>query len=194
MGAQRKMERERELPSERELVARARAGDAAAFEGIFGLHGEALLRVALGVLGHADDAEDALGEVILRVMSGFARFDPARPLLPWLRRIMINECFSRIRRRRRAQRLQPDPPTAEAPAHVDGERREAIRRVRKALEALSPRQRIAMTLSGLDGMSLDDTADAMGCSVGAVKSHLHRARAKMRAQLQDLLLPEEADA
>ena len=178
------------MPEERDLIARARAGDNAAFEGIFALHGEALYRIAHAVLGRPEDAEDALQEVILRVLPGIRRFDASRPLLPWLRRIMVNECISRLRRRRHHEPLSVNHPSARGSPAAHSENAETARRVREALATLPPRQRTAITLFGLEDLDLRDTADAMGCSVGAVKAHLHRAREKLKAQLKDLLPPE----
>ena len=178
---------------ERDLISRARTGDGEAFEEIFALHGETLYRAAYAILRGPEDAEDALQEVIVKVLSGLRRFDSRRPLLPWLRRIMVNECLSRLRRRRDFQPLSDDLPSARGSPHAATEDAETIRQVRDALAGLPARQRIAITLFSLDGMDLRDTAHAMRCSVGTVKAHLHRARQKLRIELEDLLPPEAVE-
>lgn len=181
------------LAHERHLVARARAGDGAAFEEMLRLHGEGLYRVAYAILGDADEAQDALQEVTLRVLTRFASFDGRRELQPWLRRIMVNECISRLRRRRPTEPISPDLPAPEGGPDGASLDEEAVRRVQAALATLPPRQRAAVALFTLEGMDLQATAEALGCSVGAVKTHLHRARGKLKVLLADLLSPEAPD-
>jgi RNA polymerase sigma-70 factor (ECF subfamily) len=176
--------------AERDLVIRALASDRGAFEALFALHGEALYRIAHAILQDRDDAEDALQEVAVKVLCGLKRFDANRPLLPWLRRIMVNECLSHLRRRRPTDPLTPDLPSVAQSPQLASEATEWQRRLGLALESLPSRQRAAMVLFGLDGLDLRSTAEAMGCSVGAVKSHVHHGRRKLAAELADLLSPE----
>ena len=175
---------------ESRLVQLALTGDQAAFEGLVRQHGEALFRIGCAVLGSPDDAEDALQDAVIKLLASLRHFDHRRPLLPWLRRIMVNECLSQLRRRRETDPVPEDLPTSGDLPHQSSEAAECRRRVNQALNRLPPRQRLALTLFGLDDMDLRQTAHAMGCSTGAVKAHLHRARRKMAAQLTDLLRPE----
>lgn len=145
------------------------------------------------MLGHADDAEDALSEVFLRFIGHLRRLDGRRPLRPWLRRVMVNECLSRLRCRRRELRALDDwGETGETPG-PGSESAETVREVRRALGLLPPRQRAAIVLVGFGGNDLKAAAGAMGCSVGALKSHLHRARARLRTELGDIL-PKEGES
>ena len=106
-------------------------------------------------------------------------------------------------------RRQPDAGTGVALAGLLADHRGALRRVAcailqdpayagteagsrglAAVRTLPPRRRAAITLFSLEGMDLRETAQAMGCSVGAVKAHLFHARNALRLQLGDMLSPE----
>jgi RNA polymerase sigma-70 factor, ECF subfamily len=178
------------VTDEADLIARAQAGEAAAFEEILSRHGRALYQVAFAILGTHEDAEDALQEVAIRSLHALRRFDRRRPLIAWLRRIMVNECYSRLRRPRTGEWVDTETPATDGLPHRDTESAETVRQVRQALETLPARQRVAVVLVGFDGMDQRAAAEAMGCSVGALKSHLHRARGKLKSQLRDLLPPE----
>jgi len=173
-----------------DLIVRAQAGEAAAFEEIFSRHGRALYQVAFAILGQPEDAEDALQDVVVRVFHALRRFDRRRPLIAWLRRIMVNECYSRLRRPRHSEWVDVEHAATDGLPHRDTESAETVQRVREALETLPARQRVAVVLVGFDGMDLKAAAEAMGCSVGALKSHLHRGREKIKSQLRELLPPE----
>jgi len=174
-----------------DLIRRARAGDAAALDSLFAAHGGEMYRLACAMLGNPEDAEDALQEVFVRIVARLNRFDSGRPFQPWLRRIMVNECLSRLRRRRKDPVVVADCPAAGSVPEPDGNPAEVIREVRRALRLLPPKQRVAIVLVGFEGMGLEGAAEAMGCSVGAVKSHLHRARRKLKTELEGLLPEEE---
>jgi len=172
------------------LVARAQAGEAAAFEEIFSRHGRALYQVAFAILGRPEDAEDALQDVVVRVLRALRQFDRRRPLIAWLKRIMVNECYSRLRRPRHSEWVEADCAATDGLPHRDTASAETVQRVREALETLPPRPREAVVLVGFNGMDLMAAAEAMGCSVGALKSYLHRGREKLKSRLRELLPPE----
>jgi RNA polymerase sigma-70 factor (ECF subfamily) len=176
------------MAEETELTTRARSGDLSALEHLFAQHGQGLHRLARGILGNADDAEDALQEVMVKVLRRPNRLDPTRPVRPYLWRITVNECLSRLRRCRRERTALAvlTSPTA----CRDQAASATIREVREAIGQLPHRQRVAITLIGFDGMDLRGAAEVMGCSVGTLKSHLHRAREKLKAALADHL-PDE---
>jgi RNA polymerase sigma-70 factor, ECF subfamily len=181
------------MAEESALILRAKTGDLPALEQLFALHGPALFRLARAILGSPDDAEDALQEVIVRVLRRPGRLDPARALRPYLWRIMTNECLSRLRRHKREAAALAEQAAQQASAGHCSPAAPTVQDVRLALATLAPRQRVAITLVGFDGLDLQSASRAMGCSVGALKSHLHRARGKLKARLDEHLPSERRE-
>jgi len=177
--------------ADRELIARAKRGDRAARGQLVRLHRREVYRIARAVLGDDDDAEDATQEALVRTLRGLGGFDERREFGAWLRRIAVNCAINALRRRRDAEEVGEHAgagnPAGEAQAH------DLQRAVRRALAELPERQRVAMSLFALEEMDLRGVADAMGCAEGTVKSHLHRARQKLRESLRDWLSDEVAE-
>lgn len=176
------------------LAVRCQAGDLAAYNELMCRHREAAYRVAYAVMGNHDQAEDVVQEAFLRAYRALHRFDPSRPFAAWIKRITVNWAVNALRKQQRRSSLPAEPvygansagePAQQAAAH---DLRVAAR---KALAVLPPKQRVAITLFALDDMDLASTAEAMGCAVGTVKTHLYRARQKLRQVLADYLEEEQ---
>jgi RNA polymerase sigma-70 factor (ECF subfamily) len=179
-------------PSDDELLAGTSRGDAQAFALLFQRRHAEVFRFALHMTGSAPLAEDVTQEVFLRVMREAGRFEPGRSAVAaWLCGIARNCARQRLDRDRAYQPLEDDEePGANGPAvHVDplGEltRAEGIERVRKAVLSLPVRYREVVVLCDLQELTYAETADALGCAVGTVRSRLHRGR----ALLVDKLVP-----
>ncbi len=175
-----------------ELMRQAQAGDAAAFWQLAHTHRATVYRIARGIVGSPEDAEDVVQEVFLRAYQALRRFDLARPPIAWLRTITVHCAISVARRRGRTRLLDgatsfPEAASAwESPEdHAIG--REAQDRLRRSLGALSPQQRAAITLSAIDGLSVGEIAEAMGCRTPTVKTHLLRARERLAHLMADHL-------
>src|SRR5437016_14016012 len=99
------------------LVARARAGDRAAFGVLVERFAAPARRVARAVLDDPDDADDAAQDALLAALVKLHQYDPRRPFGPWLMRIVSNAATDRRRRRtvRRAEPLDPDRPAGGPP-------------------------------------------------------------------------------
>jgi RNA polymerase sigma-70 factor (ECF subfamily) len=169
--------------SDDELLAGTARGDAQAFGLLFQRRHGQVFRFALHMTGSAALAEDVTQEVFLRVMREAGRFEPGRSAVAaWLCGIARNCARQRLDRDRPYQPLEADDePAAHGPAvHVDplGEltRAEGIARVRKAVLSLPVRYREVVVLCDLQELTYAETADALGCAVGTVRSRLHRAR------------------
>jgi len=168
-----------------QLIARARRGDRRARERLAQAHRREVYRIARAILGSDDDAEDATQEALVRMLRGLPGFDERRDFRAWLRRIAVNCALNVLRRRRpEAAAVEAEAPGNPASAASADLMQGAVRR---ALAELPERQRVAMSLFALGEMDLRAVAEAMGCAEGTVKSHLHRARAKLREMLSDWL-------
>lgn len=145
-------------------------------------------RVAFVLLADAAEAEDAAQEAFLKAWQALPRFRAGAPLRPWLLQIVANEARNRrgaaARRGRLALRAAAipsatDPPSPEGEA-LAGERRAALL---AALNELRPEERLVIAHRYLFDLSEAETATALGCPRGTVKSRLSRALARLRVRL-----------
>jgi RNA polymerase sigma-70 factor (ECF subfamily) len=171
---------------ERELVRRARRGDAHAFEELVRGHWEVAFRVALLTAGSTAEAEDALQESLVKAWRSFGRFDPNRPLRPWLLQIVANESRNRRRsagrRARLALRLQGDRVSGGAASSPETAVVELDERQRllDALDELPDDARSVLVCRYLLGLSEQETAAAVHVRPGTVKSRASRALDRLR--------------
>lgn len=166
------------LRSDDQLVALFRMGYDEAFGAIHDRYRRRLLAYTRQMLGGSrGDAEDALQDVFLRAYGALRQDDRPVTLRAWLYRVAHNRCVDLLRR--------PTPPPAEIyelsrPPQQDtlatAERREELRRLVEDVQRLPEQQRSALLMRELEGLSYAELADALGVSVGAVKSLLVRAR------------------
>ncbi len=171
----------------RQLITRAKAGDAAAFERIVSLNERTVLRVARRLLAGSEDARDAAQEVFIRLHRALARFDETRDLAPWLYRVTVNICRDFKRRARVDVSLET---AAQTPGHSRTPEQSAVlaqqyQMVLAALAALSHREREAIVLRDLEGCPTSEVARILGSSEATVRSQLSTGRMKMKKLLAD---------
>jgi len=174
------------------LVQAGRTGDKAAFDRLVLLHQRQAVALALGVLGNRDDAMEVVQEAFLKAHFGLGRLSQPERFRFWLLRIVANEAITRRRaaRRRRimmslfvAARAQDQSVGSQEHENLD----ELQMAVERALRQLTDKEARAIALFGLDGLAQDEVARIMGCSAGAVRWHVHRARKKLRMLLKEHL-------
>jgi RNA polymerase sigma-70 factor (ECF subfamily) len=168
-----------------ELFARFRErGEVEALGGLFDLVSPTLFRMALSLAPDPASAEDALQETFLTLMAPESRYDPSRPLIPWLvgiLRMKVHEARRRASRDVDPDRLPP-PIFPEDPAALAAGGEE-VERVRRALDALPEPYRAVAVLRWRYGLEPSAIADARNEPPGTIRSLLHRAREKLRASL-----------
>ncbi len=171
------------------LTRRAQAGDVAAFGTLAEIHGERVYRLAYRFCWNGDDADDIAQETLVRAFEYLRSFRQGSDFGPWLYRIAVNVCLAYRERQQRAQRGASLVATEADGEDGEGwaERIGTSSRVQEEIRRLPERQHAAIVLFELEGLSVDETARAMGCSAGTVKRHLHRARATLRGRLLDLV-------
>jgi RNA polymerase sigma factor (sigma-70 family) len=172
--------------AERELVLRAQAGDARAYEELVHPHEEIAFRVAYVIAHNAADAEDAAQEGLVKAWRALGRFRPDEPLRPWLLKIVANEARNRRRSAGRREHLAvraaaavssgEAAPSPEKAALDAGERQ----RLLAALEQLPDQAREILACRYLLELSEDETASALGVRLGTVKSRTARALDRLR--------------
>ena len=171
-----------------EDVAKAGRGDRDAAARLIARHAPKLLTVARRMLASQAEAEDVLQEVFLRLWTHAARWQPGRAKFEtWLYRVMLNQCYDRLRRRP-TQPLEAASEVADETVSPDAGLEQAAlsRQVAGALETLPERQKAAILLCHFQEASNIEAAEIMNLSVEALESLLARGRRTLRAQLAHL--------
>lgn len=154
-----------------------------AFETLMRNHERRVLRIALRLLGRLEDAQDAAQEVFLRLYKYFDRLDPVREMEPWLYRMTVNVCYDQLRRRRPAESLDWDPPSApsQETAAVNADRRRVLE---QGLMRLTPRERAVVVLRDIEDLDTRQVAGILGVEEVTVRSQLSVARLKLRRYVE----------
>ena len=170
--------------TELDLARRARRGDAGAFDELVRRFQRPVLRFCWRLVRSAD-AEDLTQDTFVRAFVHFERFDPARPVLPWLIAIARRLCLDLLRRRSVATRLETMPVSDPPAPGPEGEAalREQLVRLDRALADLGEGPREAIILFHIEAMSYRDIAAALEVPMGTVMTWLHRGRAQLKRAL-----------
>jgi RNA polymerase sigma-70 factor (ECF subfamily) len=179
------------------LLASARAGDSAAFEGLVMPHRDALLRVTQRILRNREDAEDAVQTALLDAFRNLSGFRGRSRFSSWLTRIAMNAALMRLRvsRRKRETSLDELTETGEARTsfHLVETRlnpeqeylsKEGRVLLEKGLKKLRPLHVEDLHLRNVQELSAKETARMLELPVGTVKARLHRARTKLARHVQ----------
>ena len=191
---------------DRHLIARAQAGERAAFETLVHRYDRDVLRLILNVLRNPEDARDVYQDAFLKIYRNLHRFRLESSFYTWIYRIVTNACLDHLRRRR--SRPEDQAPEVASGPRVDGsagdffdrqqERRvegnpeqcvlgeEIGRQIETALASLSPRERMIFEMKHHQGLKLRVIGEALGTTEETVKNSLFRATRKLRAQLQGI--------
>lgn len=172
--------------SDRELAARAAAGDAAAFGTLLERHYDRIYRLAWRLVGSRADAEDVAQEVCVKLATAIRGWRGEAEPTSWLYRIAWNAATDMLRSRRRTRSTDPSELASlvDAPIAVTPEDRVEGQELWQAVRALPPQQRDAVLLVYGEDMSHGEAAVVMGCSEKTVSWHLHAARKRLKTMLE----------
>ena len=167
-------------------IAAANAGDLAAFESLMRQHERLVLVTALRLLGKLEDAQDASQEVFLRLYRNLGKIDAVENVPGWLYRVTVNVCHDMARRRPASVAVDDMPELADTGADPQQSATQAERRraLAMSLRFLSEKERAAMVLRDLEGLSTGEVARALGSSEATVRSQISKARIKVRAFME----------
>jgi RNA polymerase sigma-70 factor (ECF subfamily) len=163
------------------------ADDLDAFEQFFARHRGLIERTAYALVGDRQAAEEVLQDTFLRAYRHRASLRTDVSPVPWLYRVALNLCYSRLARRR--LREEPIGETTAAlrdhtPEPADLVEREELRRsVRRGVAALPEKHQLVIVLYYLEGLSLQETAEALGIRIGTAKSRVHYGLRALRDRL-----------
>jgi RNA polymerase sigma-70 factor (ECF subfamily) len=172
-------------PDDRDLILRSRNGDRQAFGALVRRYQQRVHALGIRLLGSSDDADDLVQETFLRAWRALDRFDPGRPLAPWLARIATNRALSTLagRSRRRMEEIAESLPSGVPLPDEDESRRRFRERVQRALLRLPDDQRAVIALRAGEELSYREIAEVLDVPIGTVMSRLSRAREALRRSL-----------
>jgi RNA polymerase sigma-70 factor (ECF subfamily) len=173
-----------------ELVRRATSGDGRALDALVARHSPRVNRLAGQLLGDFEEARDAAQESLVKLCTRLKQFRGEAQFATWLHRLVVNTCrdrmaFQRLRRteplvlEEQAASDDSDPSTLAALADLRRDLAEALAR-------LSPKQRAAVVLRDSFGLPYSEVARLARIPVGTAKCYVHRARARIKAHLEEL--------
>ena len=178
------------------LVAQARQGDTVAFNELTERYQRNIFRLAQNITQNREDAEDVLKETFLKAYEHLPEFEGASKFYTWIVRIAVNEALMKLRKRKWDKTVWLDEPINTGEDSVAREiavwednpeqrysKEELHDILDKAVNGLAPPYRTVFVLRDMEGLSTEETAEALELSVPAVKSRLLRARLQLRDKL-----------
>jgi RNA polymerase sigma-70 factor (ECF subfamily) len=195
------------LPTEGDLVARAKRQDEGAVRAIIRQNNRRLFRLARSIMKDDSEAEDVVQESYVRAFTRLAEFRGESSLRTWLTRIVINEAYGRLRRQRPTVEWESFEATHAVAAQIipfphsfsqpDPERTMAQHEINqileRAIDALPEPFRVVLVARLVEEMSIEETADLLGLKPETVKTRLHRARNLLRDDLERQVGPMLTD-
>lgn len=137
----------------------------------------AMFRIAFAILRNRTDCEDAVQNAVMKAYKRLDTLSDKKVFRPWLIRILKNECFDMLRKRR---------PTGDLDACGEGYEMEVPDLdLNRAFDTLSPDERLAITLFYYEGYRVSEIAAITDVTEGTVRSRLSRARASLKEQLSE---------
>jgi RNA polymerase sigma-70 factor, ECF subfamily len=174
--------------AEQDLTQPIEADELARFEALYERFHAYVFRTAYALTGDRGLAEEILQDTFVRAYRHRTKLWVDRSPLPWLNRVALNLCYTRLGRRRLPTRVMDDVVTDTLRDQARGpdewaEHQELCETVRTGIAALPPKHRHVVALYYLDGLSLQETAEVLGVRLGTVKSRLHYALDTLRREL-----------
>jgi RNA polymerase sigma factor (sigma-70 family) len=191
-------ERQQEADADIDVVRRVQAGDVAAFDRLILKYRERVYGIVYHLTSNREDAADLTQDSFIKAFQSIHRFGGQSSFFTWLYRIAVNSTLSHLRKARlrtffSLERIDSDEPVAKeiidaltdkTGADRSSYVRELQEKLNDALQKLSIKHRTVVTLFEIDGLSHQEIAEVMGCSVGTVRSRLHYAKQLLQSELQ----------
>lgn len=191
-------ERRQEADADIDVVHRVQAGDVAAFDALILKYRERLFGIIYNMTSNREDAADLTQDAFIKAFQSIHRFGGQSSFFTWLYRIAVNSALSHLRKARlrsffSLERMDTDEPVAKEVIEAltdktgvdrDTYVRELQEKLNDAMQKLSIKHRTVVTLFEIDGLSHQQIAEVMDCSVGTVRSRLHYAKQLLQSELQ----------
>jgi RNA polymerase sigma factor (sigma-70 family) len=190
-------ERRREADTDWSVVQRVQGGEVAAFDQLIRKYRERVYGVVYNLTANREDAADLTQDAFIKAFQSIHRFQGQASFFTWLYRIAVNSTLTHLRKARLRtffsfEKINEEDKNAEILAlltdKTGGDRelfvKELQEKLNEAMQKLSIKHRTVVTLFEIDGLSHEEIAEVMDCSVGTVRSRLHYAKQLLQAELQ----------
>lgn len=180
-----------------ELIKKIKAGDCHAFKELFENYKSLVINICYRLVGNKEEAEDLTQDVFFKVYKSAKSFKHHSKLSTWIYRIAVNLSLNHLRKKRQLRWISPEisskqtdgktletlPAQSEDQPDVFLEQKEKEIIIWKMINLLPENQQVAFILQRYEGMSCQEIADILECSIGAVQARLHRARENLQEKL-----------
>jgi RNA polymerase sigma-70 factor, ECF subfamily len=179
------------MPDEERLIARAAAGEAAAFRELYERHRTDVARLVYRMLGNRSDFDDVIQEVFVQVYKSLKDFRGQAKFSTWLHRVTVNVVLMHRRSARSRPVFADEPPgdgllrSDDVRPDEDAERHERVRAFGRLLDRLADKKRVVFVLHELEGMAPGEIARIVGAPVLTVRTRLFYARRELEAMLAE---------
>jgi RNA polymerase sigma factor (sigma-70 family) len=191
-------ERRQEADADLEVVRQVQGGEVAAFDRLISKYRERVYGIVYNMTSNREDAADLTQDAFIKAFQSIHRFGGQSSFFTWLYRIAVNSTLSHLRKSRLRSFFSLETVVSEEPVSkeiiaaltdktgVDRDAfvRELQEKLNDAMLKLSIKHRTVVTLFEIDGLSHQEIAEIMDCSVGTVRSRLHYAKQLLQAELQ----------
>ncbi len=195
-------ERQQEADSDWVLVRRVQAGEVAAFDDLIRKYRERVYSVVYNMTSNREDAADLTQDAFIKAFQSINRFQGQASFFTWLYRIAVNSTLTHLRKSKLRtffsfEKINDEDKTTELVEQLTDKKgverevfvKELQEKLNEAMQKLSIKHRTVVTLFEIDGLSHEEIADVVGCSVGTVRSRLHYAKQLLQSELQSYLRP-----
>jgi RNA polymerase sigma factor (sigma-70 family) len=170
-------------------IRQAKAGDERAFEEIMLATERRVATLAWRITGDAEETKEAVQETFLRLFRHLGRYDETQDFFGWLFRIAVNVCRDLEKRRRRRRIFSPIDDAHDVASHAIGAdetlaQRDEVALLRRAIDALPPKEKLAIVLRDVEERSTDEVAKLLGSSPATVRVQVMKARTKIRQWIE----------
>lgn len=182
------------------IVERVQNGDVAAFDILVRKYRERLYGIIYNLTSNREDAADLTQEAFIKAFSSINRFKGKSAFFTWLYRIGVNTALSHLKRNRfrrffSLEHIQDEGSNAQVLETLAAKHKsekgallsELQEKLNEAMQKLSPKHRTVVVLFEIEGLSHQEIADIVGCSVGTVRSRLHYAKQQLQADLKHFI-------
>lgn len=177
---------------ETEMISRCQQGDQGALKEIFDKYHKRVYRIAYGVVGQREEALDIVQEVFIKLFRSIKNFKGRSHFYTYLYRMVMNTAIDHARKAGKQfissldeeGSFEPSDNVEKGPERVLLQK-ELEERVKLAMDKLPAEQKAALIFRDVEGLSYQEMAEAMGCSIGTVMSRLHYGRKRIQELLKD---------
>lgn len=185
------------MKNEDELVEEVLRGKHGSFELLLRPYSQGFLNMAYRMTGDLEEAKEVCQEAVIKIFRYLSRFKKGRIFRNWAYKITVNSAYDFLRRKRKYEDTVKDQERSAVSLSSGPEKqllnKELSAEIEACLQNLSPKEKAIFLLRDAEGFSVEETSGILGCSSPSVRTHLSRARQKIRARLEKIYFSPERE-